>query len=64
MYKDLKVIDVHGHMSTPQEFSMFGLNLINLRKPNSDHPNPSDVWNRSTRSWKLGKKTGDGQTGG
>ena len=40
MYKDLKVIDVHGHMSTPQEFSMFGLNLINLRTPNCDHPNP------------------------
>ncbi len=32
MYNGLKVIDVHGHMSTPMEFSNFSVNLVNIRK--------------------------------
>ena len=32
MYNGVKVIDVHGHMSTPVEFSNFSVNLVNIRK--------------------------------
>ncbi len=33
MYKGKKVIDVHGHMSTPPHFRAFAYNLIALRAP-------------------------------
>src|SRR2546423_1843393 len=33
MYKGVKVIDVHGHMSTPPQFRAFAYNLIALRSP-------------------------------
>ncbi|HEY8695407.1 MAG TPA: amidohydrolase family protein, partial [Chloroflexota bacterium] len=33
MYDGLKVIDVHGHMSTPPHFRAYAFNLIALRSP-------------------------------
>lgn len=33
MFAGKKVLDVHGHMSTPPEFRAFGYNLISLRSP-------------------------------
>ncbi len=33
MYKDIKVVDVHGHMSTPPHFRAYAFNLIALRSP-------------------------------
>lgn len=31
MYNGTKVIDVHGHMSTPEEFNSFSVQLVNIR---------------------------------
>lgn len=33
MYKGIRVIDVHGHMSTPPQFRAYAFNLIALRSP-------------------------------
>lgn len=33
MYNDKKVIDIHGHMSTPPQFRAYAYNLIALRSP-------------------------------
>lgn len=36
MYNGQKVIDVHGHMSTPPHFRAYAFNLIALRSPGGD----------------------------
>ena len=36
MYKDITVIDVHGHMSTPPQFRAYAYNLIALRSPGAE----------------------------
>ena len=33
MYKGHKVIDIHSHMSTPPEFSLFSVGLLMVRRP-------------------------------
>ena len=41
MYKGERVIDVHGHMSTPPHFRAFAYNMIALRSTDGS-PNISD----------------------
>src|SRR5579875_2006636 len=36
MYHGQKVIDVHGHMSTPPHFRAYAYNLVALRTPSQD----------------------------
>jgi len=36
MYKDIKGVDVHGHMSTPPQFRAYAYNLIALRTPGDE----------------------------
>ncbi len=44
MYKGQKVIDVHGHMSTPPHFRAYAYNLIALRSPGeTDLEIPDDL---------------------
>lgn len=48
MYKGEKVIDVHGHMSTPPHFRAYAYNLIALRSPEeSDLDIPDDLMNKA-----------------
>ncbi len=42
MYNGQKVIDVHGHMSTPPHFKAYAYNLIALRSPRDGELEISD----------------------
>ncbi len=42
MYHGQKVIDVHGHMSTPPHFRAYAYNLVALRTPSQDDLHISD----------------------
>src|SRR5947207_11210310 len=35
MYQGTKVVDVHGHMTTPAKFRGFAMNLMTLRSPHN-----------------------------
>ncbi len=42
MYQGQKVIDVHGHMTTPDSFRNFAMTLMSLRSPGRQHYKLSD----------------------
>jgi len=54
MYNGYKVIDVHGHMSTPPQFRAFAYNLIALRSPGEGSIDISDEQLESAMKRHLG----------
>ena len=53
MYNGQKVIDVHGHMSTPPHFRAYAYNLIALRSGGGDTLQSSDELMDSARKRHL-----------